>query len=261
MIVTQPSPSDSSQDIDAHTTLDHSEFNKLLPADQVYIPGTDHCLVHKNSDYQFVSSVNTVDFKTSTLYVVDLDFFKVIRSLPMSSLILTVETVPADDKFGHSGFILISLASKKLAIYSLEDFTMIKTLNASSTVYAIHAPDPETIENSTSKFLAVCCASAGKTGNLKVIQRSKGLDFDFQLLVFDCTSKPVTQVVPSTSFRGQILGFNSGGRNLFFYDYRKEVLEPGRRGEPLVGKLEDEKSLTLIKEVDPDIWLVHLGAE
>ena len=217
--------------------------------------------MHKNADYQFVSSVNTVDFKTSTLHVIDLDSFTVERSIPVSSLILAVKTVPADDKFGHSGFILISLATKKLVIYSLEDFSMIKTLNAGSTVYDIHAPDPETIENSTSKFLAVCCASAGKTGNLKVVKRGKGLDFDWQLLVFDCTNKPVTQVVPSTSFRGQILGFNSGGRNLFFYDYRKEVLEPGRRGEPLVGKLEDEKSLTLIKEVDPDIWLVHLGAE
>ena len=63
----------------------------------MYLPGTDHCLVHKNSDYQFVSSVNTKDFKTSTLYLVELEDFSVKHSITMSSLILAVKTVPADE--------------------------------------------------------------------------------------------------------------------------------------------------------------------
>ena len=74
----------------------------------------------------------------------------------------------------------------------MENFSLLKTLNISSTIYDIHVPDPETIENSTSKFIAVCCASAGKTGNLRAVQRSKGLDFDFQLLSFESTNRPVT---------------------------------------------------------------------
>ena len=180
--------------------------------------------------------------------------------IDLSSIVLTVNTVSADDKFGHSGFILISCLNKKLHIYNLTEFTKVKSLNACSNIYDMYTADPDTDENSNSKFIAVCCQHAGKTSNLKV-KRNKGLDFDLQMFAFDSTNKAVTQVVPSTGFDGKILAFNSGCKSIFFYDYRTEVKKPGRFGEVLVGKIENEKGVTVIKEIDPYIWLVHLGEE
>ena len=125
----------------------------------------------------------------------------------------------------------------------------------------MHVPNLNFHENSTTKFLAVCCQSAGKTGNLRVLRKGKAFDFDFKMFAFDSTKSPCTQVVASHGFDGLILAFNAGGKSIFWYDYRTESRKPGRQGEVLVGKLENTKSLTIIKEIDPYIWLVHLGKE
>ena len=93
-------------------------------------------------------------------------------------MIYSVSIVPADEKFPHPAFVLVNCINKKLYIYRTLDFEKVFTMNTHSSIHDVYIPNADYQENSTSKIIAICGQSQGKTGNIKVRKTKTGFDFD-----------------------------------------------------------------------------------